>query len=73
MAKYVNFALICAIALFVLCFSAADAARQLLDAWDNCHNGWCGSMSNYFPFSVCCRSGWTFATFCFEICASSLC
>lgn len=50
MAKYLKVALVCAVALFVLCFSAADAARQLLDAWDNCRNGWCGPVSDCFSF-----------------------
>jgi len=36
-------ALLLALAVVFLCLSAADAARQLLDAWDNCHDGWCAT------------------------------
>lgn len=38
-------ALLLALVVVFLCLSAADAARQLLDDFDNCHQGWCATQT----------------------------
>ncbi len=41
MLAHLKVVLLCAFLLGIVMFDVAAAARQLLDDYDNCHNGWC--------------------------------
>lgn len=43
MLAYAKLALLCVVLLGIFAMSTVDAARQLLDRYDDCRGGWCAT------------------------------
>lgn len=59
MLAHVKLVLLCAVLLGIMMFDVAVAARQLLDDYDNCHNGWCAAVRTVLQ--VVLGPGWCIA------------
>ncbi len=44
MLAYAKLALLCIVLVGMLAMSTVDAARQLLDRYDDCRGGWCAGL-----------------------------
>ena len=44
MLAHLKLVLLCAVLLGLMTLDVVVAARQLLDDYDNCHNGWCAAV-----------------------------